>query len=260
MVRVKCFFSWLWYFMTDGLYRMLGYFIASAVIWNVFISRADDHKNLLEIGNVVYVFFAVLGCAVGIFAAMIFSSENNEDHFRLAPDDTERPFVSAAIAELLKAVVSVWISVYTSLLLAKGIELVSMHKLAIMAICYVALYFSVGLFAGSVTKNPFLRIAFCVLYFHVSMGLTYLIFVDSKLEWLEKFRYPFLLNAPLFSYDMYVSHGCVLHFYIDKDIILVGTRGFFFLSFSQFAGLMLTACLFFVAAILKYKHKKGVEL
>jgi hypothetical protein len=40
----------------------------------------------------------------------------------------------------------------------------------------------------------------------------------------------------------------------------VGTRGFFFISFSQFAGLMLTACLFFVAAIIKYKHKKGIDL
>ena len=120
----------------------------------VFVTR--DYGDLLDIRNVVYVFFSVLGCAAGILAASVFSTRESGELFRSVAPESGKPFVQAALAEFLKAAVSVWIAAYTSIFLCWNVDIAVLHLLVLLAIEYLFLYFSLGLLAGSLTENTFL--------------------------------------------------------------------------------------------------------
>lgn len=247
MYRVKCFFSWIRFFLTEGIDRLIGYFVASVVIWNVLVFVTRDYGELLDIRNVVYVIFSVLGCVVGIHAASIFSSRESGDLFRSVAPESGKPFVQAALAEFLKAAVSVWIAAYTSIFLCWNVDIVILHLLVLLAIEYLFLYFSLGLLAGSLTENSFYRIAFCVLYYLLNSGLTYVIYRYGDSNVLKAIGYPFAYNAPFLNTETYrmFEHefGCIVISVFPEESIIT------------FAELFLMGCLFFIIAIVKFNKK-----
>lgn len=260
MTKIRGFFMNVWRFLRHGRGGLIGYLVVSVLVWNYFVLAHGGYKGMLGAGNRLAICFAVLGCLAGFQAASRFSSGKKGELFRSLSTETERPYVAAAFAELLKVTVSVWVTVYSAIPFAyalshNGIVFDKIHKLAFMSVCYVILYFSVGLFAGGIAGRAPSRIAVCLSYYLLSAGINYYVFALSAnvFRGVAEIRRIFAFNAPLLDYDQFMRmSGCTQEYIVENVFPDIFWDDFYFLSYDQSLGMVITACLFFAISILVF--------
>ena len=260
MVRVKNFFALTWKFFSHDMKRLVGYLITSQFIWCFLCLWFEGHRGMLEAGNIIGIIFAVFGCITGFCAASCFSSGKKGSFFRSVATDTDKPFAEAATSELLKVMLSVWVTVYPTIPLSymgfgDGMSRERLTQITVLGICYASLYFTVGLFAGGVSGRALPRIVVCLSYYLLSAGINYYFFAlfASFFQSVSALRHPFVFNAPLMEYDVFMEmSGCTDRFIVEGVYPHPHWDHYYFVSGDQFWGMVVTACLFFAVSLLVF--------
>lgn len=211
------------------------------------------------------VFASVYGCVVGAVGVSGFGSGRKGDLLRLLPERKETVFVYLSACELLKAFIAAFIAFAPAFIFALiqenafnagGAELTCFFLIFGECVCYMLLYFSVGVLFASFSGRAVTTVLGCAAYYLGSGIITYIIMgiqpymtVESG-GFLSLIRAPFIHNAPFFRlfYSGMPGYGAIFSLPSEYGCLFNGALSLF--------GMLFTAAVFYALGVLIFRYRR----